>query len=288
MDTIELYTQFCPADKEVNEALIEVKKKSELNRDENVLKKLFSLIDLTSLNTTDNYTNIQEMCQKVNNFSSHYPNYPNVAAICIYPPFVSLLKEKRKATFSIAAVGAGFPSSQTYIDVKLSEASMIAEEGADELDIVISVGSFLNGDYSTVSNEIEMIKESIDGVHLKTILETGALDSAENIWNASFLAMQAGSDFIKTSTGKTEPAASPEAVYVMCKAIKQFYESTGKKTGIKPAGGIASVNDALIYYTIVKEVLGEDWLNNKLFRIGASRLANNILSELENTTVKYF
>ena len=188
----------------------------------------------------------------------------------------------------IACVSAGFPSSQTFIEVKVAETAMAIMEGADEIDIVISVGKFLSGDYETMCDEIQELKATCKEHHLKVILETGALKTAANIKKASILSMYAGADFIKTSTGKQQPAATPEAAYVMCQAIKEYYALTGNKIGFKPAGGINCVNDALIYYTIVKEVLGEEWLNNGLFRLGTSRLANLLLSEIKGEEMKFF
>lgn len=253
------------------------------------LKKCFSLIDLTTLNTTDGYERGKQFAEKVSGFNERYPGMPNVAAICVYPTLVPAVKENLTAdTVKLAAVAAGFPSSQTYIDIKLSECEMTIAQGADEIDVVISVGSFLEGDYYTVFSELQQIKEVAGDTHVKVILETGALRSAEEILLASFLAMEAGADFIKTSTGKLEPAATPEAVYIMCKAIKEFHEKTGKKVGIKPAGGVVTSQDALIYYTIVEELLGSEWLYPGLFRLGASRLANNLLSDILESEVSYF
>ena len=253
------------------------------------LKQIFSLIDLTSLNTEDNCNNISDMCNKVNNFKAKYPDMPNVAALCIYPSMVKCVKENlSEANINIAAVGAGFPSSQTFLEVKIAEVKQAVAMGANEIDIVISVGELLKGNYEFVFDEIKQIKEAIGDKHLKVILESGALISHENIWKASILAIEAGADFIKTSTGKQQPAATLDAVYVMTKVIKDYYNRTGKKIGIKPAGGISLPEDALSYYAIVKENLGEGWTNNKYFRIGASRLANNLLSTINNTEIKYF
>ena len=189
---------------------------------------------------------------------------------------------------NIACVSGGFPSSQTFTEIKIAETAMAVADGADEIDIVIPVGAFLNGDYETMCEEIMELKETCKEHHLKVILETGALKTASNIKKASILSMYSGADFIKTSTGKQQPAATPEAAYVMCQAIKEYHEQTGNKIGFKPAGGINSVNDALIYYTIVKEILGEEWLSNKLFRLGTSRLANLLLSEIKGEELKFF
>jgi deoxyribose-phosphate aldolase len=225
----------------------------------------------------------------VNEFDEKYPDLKNVAAICVYPRFAEVVKDTLEVEdVNIACVSAGFPSSQTFIEVKVAETALAISEGANEIDIVISVGEFLNGNYAEVCEEIEEIKETCKEAHLKVILETGALLNASNIKKASILAMYSGADFIKTSTGKQNPAATPEAVYVMCEAIKEYHEKTGIKIGIKPAGGINCVRDAVVYYTIVKEVLGEEWLNNKLFRLGTSRLANMLLSEIVGEETKFF
>ena len=254
-----------------------------------VKKFLFNCIDLTTLNTTDSDESVMKFTQNVNRFEESYPDLKNVAAICVYPCFAEIVKDTLEVEgVNIACVSAGFPSSQTFIEVKVAETAMAIMDGADEIDIVISVGKFLSGDYETMCDEIAEIKATCKEKHLKVILETGALQSAENIKKASILSMYAGADFIKTSTGKQQPAATPEAAYVMCQAIKEYYEQTGIKVGFKPAGGINCVNDALIYYTIVKEVLGDEWLTNKLFRLGTGRLANLLLSEIVGEDLKFF
>ena len=254
-----------------------------------VKKFLFNCIDLTTLNTTDSDESVMKFTQNVNRFEESYPDLKNVAAICVYPCFAEIVKDTLEVEgVNIACVSAGFPSSQTFIEVKVAETAMAILDGADEIDIVISVGKFLSGDYETMCDEIAEIKATCKEKHLKVILETGALQSAENIKKASILSIYAGADFIKTSTGKQQPAATPEAAYVMCQAIKEYYEQTGIKVGFKPAGGINCVNDALIYYTIVKEVLGDEWLTNKLFRLGTSRLANLLLSEIVGEDLKFF
>ena len=254
-----------------------------------VKKFLFNCIDLTTLNTTDSDESVMKFTQNVNRFEESYPDLKNVAAICVYPCFAEIVKDTLEVEgVNIACVSAGFPSSQTFIEVKVAETAMAILDGADEIDIVISVGKFLSGDYETMCDEIAEIKATCKEKHLKVILETGALQSAENIKKASILSMYAGADFIKTSTGKQQPAATPEAAYVMCQAIKEYYEQTGIKVGFKPAGGINCVNDALIYYTIVKEVLGDEWLTNKLFRLGTSRVANLLLSEIVGEDLKFF
>jgi len=253
------------------------------------LKKIFNLIDLTSLNTEDNSENIKSMAIKVSDFKNHYTDMPNVAAICVYPSMVETIKSNLTVSeLGLASVAAGFPSSQTFLNVKIEECKQAVANGATEIDIVLSVGKFFEEDYEYCFKEIKDIKSAIGDRHLKVILESGALKSNEQIWQASILAMEAGADFIKTSTGKQNPAATTNAVYIMTKAIKAFYDTTGKKIGIKPAGGIGTKEDALAYFAIVKENLGNEWLNNELFRIGASRLANNLLSDIYQEEVKYF
>jgi len=283
-----------PTEKEITSKIEELKKLIPQYKNKQTLMDIFNLIDLTSLNTNDTTIKIKNMTEKVNDFNKHFPNNKNVAAICVYPSLVPIVRENLTAkNINIAAVGACFPSSQTFLSVKAAECELTVHKGADEIDIVISVGSFLEKDYQKVATEIEVIKHAIGESHLKVILETGELLNTENIYKASIVAMESGADFIKTSTGKTPISATPEAVYTMCYAIKQYYEKTGRKVGIKPSGGMSISEDSIIYYLIVKEILGTKWLNNKLFRLGASRLANSILSDLnmldgKNEEVKYF
>jgi deoxyribose-phosphate aldolase len=277
-------------DAEINDKVAKlIAEKVEENNTLEVKKQLFNCIDLTTLSTSDSDQSVMKFVQKVNEFDEKYPDLKNVAAICVYPRFAEVVKDTLEVEdVNIACVSAGFPSSQTFIEVKVAETAMAVMEGANEIDIVISVGEFLNGNYAEVCEEIQEIKETCKDAHLKVILETGALLNASNIKKASILSMYSGADFIKTSTGKQNPAATPEAVYVMCEAIKEYHEKTGIKIGIKPAGGINCVRDAVVYYTIVKEVLGNEWLNNKLFRLGTSRLANMLLSEIVGEETKFF
>lgn len=282
-------------DTELNDTDIQQKvnelidKKVAENNTLEVKKFLFNCIDLTTLNTTDSDESVMKFTEKVNLFDNQFPDLQNVAAICVYPNFAQVVRDTLEVeNVKIACVSAGFPSSQTFIEVKIAETAMAIMDGADEIDIVLSVGKFLSEDYESVCEEIQEIKETCRDNHLKVILETGALSSASNIKKAAILSMYSGADFIKTSTGKQQPAATPEAAYVMCEAIKEYYEQTGNKVGFKPAGGINTVNDALVYYTIVKELLGEEWLNNELFRLGTSRLANLLLSEIKGEDIKFF
>ena len=281
-------TQLNDADVQVQVAAL-IEKKVPENNTEEVKKFLFNCIDLTTLNTTDSDESVMRFTEKVNRFDDEFPDLKNVAAICVYPNFAQVVKDTLEVEgINIACVSGGFPSSQTFTEVKIAETAMALADGADEIDIVIPVGAFLSGDYETMCEEIMELKETCKEHHLKVILETGALKTASNIKKASILSMYSGADFIKTSTGKQQPAATPEAAYVMCEAIKEYYDKTGNKVGFKPAGGINTVNDALIYYTIVKEILGEEWLNNELFRLGTSRLANLLLSEIKGEETKFF
>ena len=266
-----------------------IEKKVPENNTEEVKKLLFNCIDLTTLNSTDSDESVMKFTQKVNQFDEEFPDLENVAAICVYPNFAEIVKSTLEVEdVKIACVSAGFPSSQTFTEVKVAETAMALMEGADEIDIVISVGKFLSGDYENMCEEIQELKDVCKEHHMKVILETGALKSASNIMKASILSMYSGADFIKTSTGKTEPAATLEAAYVMCQAIKEYYEQTGTMIGFKPAGGISTTVDAVKYYCVVKEVLGEQWLNNEHFRIGASRLANNLLTDIWGVPTKFF
>ncbi|MCD8203483.1 MAG: deoxyribose-phosphate aldolase [Prevotella sp.] len=254
-----------------------------------VKKFLFGSIELTSLKTTDSEESILSFTENVNKFEANYPHLPHVATICVYPCFAKIVSETLEIDgVEIACVSGSFPSSQALMEVKIAETALAIRDGATEIDIVLPVGKFLSGDYEGVADDICELKEVCGEVPMKVILETGCLKTASNIKKASIIAMYAGADYIKTSTGKLEPAATPEAAYVMCQAIKEYYEKTGIQIGFKPAGGLNSVMDALIYYTIVKEVLGEKWLTNKWLRLGTSRLANMLLSEITGEETKFF
>ena len=259
------------------------------NDNSEVKKQLFHCIDLTTLKCTDSEENVMKFTEKVNEFVDKYPDLDNVAAICVYPNMAEIVSDTLEAdNVKIACVSGGFPSSQTFMEVKVAETAMAIHTGAEEIDIVMPVGKFLCEDYEGMCDEIGELKDICGEKPLKVILETGALRSASNIKKAALLAMYSGADFIKTSTGKEAISATPEAALVMCEAIKEYYQETGRKIGFKAAGGIDTVKKALAYYTIVKEVLGEEWLNNGLFRIGASRLANQLLSEITGEEVKFF
>lgn len=254
-----------------------------------VYKKLFNSIDLTTLRTEDNTATVSRFTQRVNAFEEEHGELPNVAAICVYPNFAGTVRMNLDvSSVKIAAVSGGFPSSQTFTEVKVAETMLAVKDGADEIDIVINVGDMLGGNYEEMCDEIAELKSACGDAHLKVILETGALKTASNIKKASILAIYSGADFIKTSTGKQEPAATLEAAYVMCQAIKEYYDKTGIMIGFKPAGGISTTAEAVKYYCVVASVLGEKWLNNKYFRIGASRLANNLLGDILGEPVKFF
>jgi len=278
-----------PSENEVRKGLKAVSLMNEGTPDKRMLMGILNSIDLTSLNPTDNKSNILQLTGKVNSFSGRFSNIPNVAAICVYPNFVSFVKEKLTAkSVRIASVAGGFPSSQTFRMLKVSECKMAVEAGADEIDIVMPVGAFFGKDFKQVAEEISEVKEAIGDKPLKVIIESGLLADYQSIFKASMIAMDAGADFIKTSTGKTPVSATPEAAYIMFRAIRHFYDETGIKVGFKAAGGITTTADAITYINIVKNVIGEAWLSNSLFRIGASRLANNILADISGSRNDYF
>ena len=255
-----------------------------------VKKFLFGSIELTTLKTTDSDESVMAFTERVNQFDQQYAELSHVATICVYPCFAKVVHDTLEVDgVEIACVSGSFPSSQALIEVKVAETALAVKDGATEIDIVMPVGKFLSGDYETMCEDIHELKETCgENVAMKVILETGCLKTASNIKKASILSMYAGADYIKTSTGKEKISATPEAAYVMCQAIKEYYDETGIQIGFKPAGGINSVMDAMIYYTIVKEVLGEKWLTNKWFRLGTSRLANLLLSEIEGSETKFF
>jgi deoxyribose-phosphate aldolase len=257
-------------------------KKFAENNNKEVYKKLYSYIDLTTLNTTDTREDVWKFTEKVNDFEGTYSDVQNVAAICVYPNFAEVVKEALTAqNVKIACVSGGFPTSQTFTEVKIAETALALANGADEIDIVLNLGLFLEENYEELCEEIDELKHTCREAHLKVILETGALKTASNIMKASILSLYSGADFLKTSTGKVYEGATLEATYVMCTAIKEYYVKTGNKVGFKASGGIVTTEDAVKYYTVVKEVLGDEWCNPELFRLGASRLANNLLDNIK-------
>jgi deoxyribose-phosphate aldolase len=266
-----------------------IEKKVPENDTLEVKKFLMGSVELTTLKTTDSEESVLAFTEKVNKFEDAYPELPHVATICVYPCYAKIVSQSLEVEgVEVACVSGSFPSSQALIEIKTVETALALKDGATEIDIVMSVGKFLSGDYDTVIDEISELKAICGERKMKVILETGLLPSASDIKKASLLAMYAGADYIKTSTGKEKPAATPEAAYVMCQAIKEYYEKTGIQIGFKPAGGLNTVHDALVYYTIVKEVLGEKWLTNQWLRLGTSRLANLLLSEVVGEDVKFF
>ena len=258
------------------------------NNNREVWMQCLNQIDLTTLNGEDTVAKVEKMAYQVSHFETDFPGVKNVAAMCVYPALAETARKNLPAGINVACVSGGFPASQTFLEVKVAETALAIHAGADEIDIVISIGKFLEERYQEVFDEISELKAVCGERHLKVILETGALGSAQNIWKASILAMAAGADFIKTSTGKIKVNATPEATYIMCSAIKAWNEKTGQKVGYKPAGGVSTTEEAVQHYTLVKEILGAEWLNNKSFRFGASRLANNLLSSIVGTETKYF
>lgn len=290
----ELFAQypFALSDEQVKQQAADIiAKHAAENNNAEVWKQCLHQIDLTTLMGDDTDARVKKMAACVNTFAVHFPELKdyNVASICVYPALVSVVKANLNAEgVGITSVAGGFPASQTFIEVKVAEVAMAVAHGATEIDIVLSQGKFLEGKYQEVFDEIAEQKAAAKDAHFKVILETGALKTAENIWKASILAMAAGADFIKTSTGKIGVNATPEATFVMCSAIKAWKEKTGQKVCYKPAGGVSTTDEAVAHYTLVKEILGKDWLNNKSFRFGASRLANNLLTSIMGSEQKYF
>ena len=279
-----------PTADEVSALLEKIGPQARRNCRTEVYKRCFGCIDLTSLGATDSRRSIGEFTRKAIELPRHFPEAGSVASICVYPVFVETVGlAAGDSKMAITSVSGGFPSSQTYLEVKMLETAMAIENGADEIDIVISIGEMLDGEYDLAGNEIETLRAEIgDDAIRKVILESGTLSDPELIHKAATIAMEAGADFIKTSTGKNGIAATPEAAVAMCLAIRQFAEKTGRKVGFKAAGGISTAESAALYYSIVEEILGEEWLTPERFRIGASSLANNLLSEIEGCEIKYF
>ena len=295
MEYLEKYG-YMPDPEKMDRALTMIAANLENISSEQVYKDCFSMMDLTTLKTDDTPASVTKLVKKVNAFKESRPDWPLPASVCVYSNFAETVRNARLCDFNITVVSACFPTSQSFLEVKLKECEMAVERGADEVDIVLALNAFLAGDYEAASEEIRQVRKCIDAVaqkqgrhvELKVSLETGLLRTPEAIANASFLAMEAGADFIKTSTGKVDVNATPVAAYVMCECIARYHEMTGKKIGFKPAGGISSAADALCYYSIVSTVLGKEWLNKSLFRFGVSRVANSILSAVEQKTVTYF
>ena len=276
--------RFAPAlsDQETTQAVKTLLEKGvEKHMTPEVLKRIHGCIDLTSLTSLDTKETIWNLVDRVNDFEGTRPDVPNVAAICTYPNFVETVKQALTAQeVKIAAVCGGFPSSQTFMEIRIAEVGMAVMQGADEIDVVLNLGYFMEDNYEELSDELDEIKEACREAKLKVILETGALATTENIRNAAILAVYSGADFIKTSTGKGYPGATPEAVYTMCKVIREYHQLTGRQVGLKVSGGVRTAEEAVAYYTIVESLLGSEWLNRDLFRIGASRLVEDIEKRL--------
>lgn len=295
MNYLEKYG-YAPDREEIGRAIEMIAANMDNIASEQVYKDCFSMMDLTTLKTDDTPDSVAKLVEKVNSFRTAYPEWPLPASVCVFSNFASVVKEIRKEDFNITVVSACFPSSQSFLEVKLKEVELAVEQGADEVDIVLALNHFLAGNYEAASNEIRQVRRVIDevsarqnrNVHLKVILETGLLKTPELVAEASFLAMEAGADFIKTSTGKVDVNATPLAAYVMCECIARYHKATGKKIGFKPAGGISSAADALCYYSIVSSLLGKEWLCKEYFRFGVSRVANSLLAAVEQKTVNYF
>ena len=279
-----------PSEAQVAEEVAQLKVAAKANENIDVYKFCYSTIDLTTLSCNDSVESVTKFAQRAVEFYEAYPEIPNVASICVYPSFVETVGLAVDGSpMRITSVAGGFPASQTFLEVKMLEVAMAVENGADEVDIVLNVGKMLTGEYDEAANEVEVLRnEAGEETVLKVIIESGALKSPDLIRKASLLSMFAGTDFVKTSTGKIDVAATPEAAVVMCHAIKDYYEKTGRKVGFKAAGGVRTAEDAALYYTIVKEILGEEWITTDLFRIGASSAANNIISSIVGEPVKFF
>ena len=291
MDYIKELENYAPAHTEaqVGKEVAKIKVAANRNGNIDVYKFCYSAIDLTTLSCTDSHESVRAFARKAVEFTQKYPNIPNVASICVYPPFVEDVGLEVDGTpMRITSVAGAFPASQSFIEVKALEVAMAIENGADEIDIVLNPGLIISNHIDEAASEVELLCNEAKDVVLKVIIESGALKTPELIRRASLVSMFAGADFIKTSTGKIDVAATPEAAFVMCHAIKDYYQKTGRKVGFKAAGGVKTPEDAALYYTIVEEVLGKEWLTTDLFRIGASSAANNLISAIVDKPTTYF
>lgn len=296
MDYLQKYN-YVPSEESISRHIQNIAQSMEGMANRDLYKKCFSLMDLTTLHTNDTEESVLKLVRKVNELPEKYPDYPLPASICVFPNFAHVVRAGRiSEEVHVTTVSSCFPSAQSFLEVKVRECELAVEDGADEVDIVLALNSFLAGDYEKAAEEIRVIKAAIDAkaaslgrkVILKAILETGLLVTPENIARASFLAMEAGADFIKTSTGKVEVNATPMAAYIMCECIRRYYEVSGRKVGFKAAGGISTAKDAAAYFLIVSSVLGKEWLDKSLFRFGVSRLGNSLMGEIEQQTIKFF
>ncbi len=284
--------EFAPAASEAEVAAEVARIGALARRNENreVWAACLGAIDLTSLGSTDSDSSIAEFAGRAARFAIDFPHLPPPASVCVWPSFVDVAGLALGGSrIAITSVAGGFPSSQTFIEVKMLEAAMAVESGADEIDVVVSIGEMLDGEVDRMASTLALLREELgSGTILKVIVESGALKTPQSIRDASLAAMMAGADFVKTSTGKIEPAATPEAAVVMCLAIRDYHRQTGRMVGFKAAGGVRTAKDASLYYTVVKETLGAEWLSPALFRIGASSLANNLLSAIEEREIVYY
>lgn len=272
----------------IKKAVESIRNEAANENSKETLEQIFNCIDLTTLKPDDNDESVLKLVEKVNEFDERHPDIKNVASVCVYPCYASLVSKSLEADdVKTCCVSGGFPSAQTFFEIKIAETSMAIHDGAEEIDVVQNSGRLLDEDYETLAEETDEIKEICADKTFKVIIETGALKTLENVKKAALLAMYSGADFVKTSTGKEVPGADPESFYVMCQAVKEYAVQTGIQKGVKAAGGIRSVDEALLYYSIVKKVLGKEWLNNKLFRIGASSLANNLLAAMGISDIKF-
>lgn len=296
MDYLQKYG-YTPSEEEIASKIEAIAANLSAAESPEVFKKCFSLMDLTTLHTNDTPASVRALVEKANEIPANFEGYPLPASVCVFPNFASVVRDARKSEeLHVTTVAGCFPSSQSFLEVKVEECRLAVRGGADEIDIVLALNAFMVGDYEAASAEIKAMKAAIDEeaaacgrkVVLKVILETGLLGTAERIAQASFLAMEAGADFIKTSTGKVEVNATPMAALVMCECIRAYCAKTGRKVGFKAAGGISTAKDALSYYCIVSAVLGEEWLCKEYFRFGVSRLGNSLMSAIEQKTIKYF
>ena len=296
MDYLEKYG-YTPDEEKIAAALETVSAGIDAVSSTEVLKQCFAAMDLTTLRSNDTPASVQKLAQKVNGIPANFEDYPMPASVCVYPNFAGVVRETLEdPSVHVTCVSSCFPSAQSFLEVKVRECELAVATGADEIDIVLALNSFLAGDYDSAYSEIVAMKNAIDKagvavgrrIVLKVILETGLLVTPENIARASFLAMEAGADFIKTSTGKVEVNATPTAAYVMCECIRRYYEVTGRKVGFKAAGGVSTAREALCYYCIVESILGRAWTGKDLFRLGVSRLGNNLAGAIEQKTVAYF
>ena len=288
---------YTPDAEEISKSLDVIAANIDNMASDDVLIACLSMMDLTTLRTEDTPTSVEKLVGKVNSFMKEYSDYPLPASICVYPNFASTVRKGLVSSdVHVTCVAGCFPSSQSYLEIKVRECEMAVENGADEIDIVLALNSFMCGDYESARAEIRAMRAAVDAagakagrkVVLKVILETGLLVAPEKIAAASFLAMEEGADFIKTSTGKVPVNATPVAAYVMCECIRKYYAATGRKVGFKAAGGISNAKDAVSYYMIAKTILGNEWMNRDLFRFGVSRLANSLISSIEHKNVVFY